>query len=29
MMPHPERACSKELSNTDGVSVLSAFTAMI
>lgn len=29
MMPHPERACSKELNNTDGVSILSALTAMI
>lgn len=29
MMPHPERACSKELNNTDGISILSAFTAMI
>lgn len=28
MMPHPERACSSELSNMDGRSILAAFTAI-
>lgn len=28
MMPHPERACSEALSNTDGRSILQAFTYM-
>jgi phosphoribosylformylglycinamidine synthase len=28
MMPHPERACSDALSNTDGRSILQAFTYM-
>jgi len=28
MMPHPERACSPELNNTDGRLILQAFTNM-
>jgi phosphoribosylformylglycinamidine synthase len=28
MMPHPERACSDELTNIDGRAILKAFTLM-
>jgi phosphoribosylformylglycinamidine synthase len=29
MMPHPERACSKELNNIDGRVILNAFTSIL